>query len=175
MSPDGDGFYAWNQSKLAPRPRWALRFVSGGCLAQLSSWGLAVVCGHLPLPRASGNAQQRTLGDDQIGQGEEDVQLRRVLPQPPVAHLAVFEEVLDDVSRAQRDRQHEVLPAGCSGAESKGCSTSARVCALSFSKRTVRSLTQLSGISLSLLRLVATRHSTPPCPARISARFSTPV
>jgi len=37
------------------------------------------------------------LGSDQVGQGEEDVQLCRVLAQSPVARFAVSEEVLDDV------------------------------------------------------------------------------
>jgi len=34
------------------------------------------------------------LGSDQVGQGEEDVQLCRVLAQSPVARFAVSEEVL---------------------------------------------------------------------------------
>lgn len=41
--------------------------------------------------------QKLSLGDDQIGQRKEDVQLGRVLLQPLVANLAMAEEILHDV------------------------------------------------------------------------------
>jgi hypothetical protein len=41
--------------------------------------------------------QKRLLGDDQIGQGEQHAPLRAVLCEPPVAQLALPEQVLDDV------------------------------------------------------------------------------
>ena len=104
-----DEFFALNQLKFALRPGFALRFISDGCLAQLWVSGFGRVCGLLFLPRGSCDAQQRTLGADQIGQGEEDVHLRRVFPHPPVAHFAVSEEVLDDVERMLHQRPGSAL------------------------------------------------------------------
>jgi hypothetical protein len=43
------------------------------------------------------SGEQRLLGDDQIDQGEQDLELRGVLLQALVAHLAVTEQVLEDV------------------------------------------------------------------------------
>lgn len=36
-------------------------------------------------------------GDEQIGQSEERVKLGRILGQAAVAHLSIFEEILDDM------------------------------------------------------------------------------
>ena len=43
--------------------------------------------------------QQPPLGDDQVREREEQMQLRGVLRQAPVAYLAIAKEVIDDVKR----------------------------------------------------------------------------
>jgi hypothetical protein len=76
-----------------------------------------------PVIRAPGrtlgaSGQQGTLGDDQIGRGKEGVHLRGVLLQTLVTHLAVTEEVFDDVKRvldAGADLGLEVLGGLVSG------------------------------------------------------------
>jgi hypothetical protein len=76
--------------------------------------------------------------DVQISQFKELFELRRVLPQSPIAHLPELEEVLHDVER---------IPS------------SARAVSLRFSNPNVSSFTQLSGVDLCLPSRAATRHS----------------
>ena len=47
----------------------------------------------------SRSAQQALPGDDKIGQSKEQSQLRRVLPDSAITHLAEPEEVLHDMER----------------------------------------------------------------------------
>ena len=60
----------------------------------VSSKWCVLFCFYLCL----GGVEQGAPGDDQIGQGEEAVELGRVLHQPAVTDLPVLEEVLDGCS-----------------------------------------------------------------------------
>ena len=78
----------------------AFRLESGFGVA----WGVVRGCSCARLVswvrlRCLADAQQMLLGDDQVRQRKEGVQLRRVLLHPAVAHLAMLEEVLHDMER----------------------------------------------------------------------------
>ena len=59
--------------------------------------GFLSASGATPSGGFTGFLRQSRFGDDQVGQGEERVELRRVLGQTSVAHLAMTKEVFDDV------------------------------------------------------------------------------
>lgn len=68
---------------------WANVCVLAGCS------GFWAPSGHtegVPRPQAPA-------GNHQVGQPEQGLQLRRIPRQPPIARLAVLEQVLDDVER----------------------------------------------------------------------------
>src|SRR5665213_839243 len=53
--------------------------------------------GVFPLISCHFGFAEHTARNDQIGQGEETMELGEIFPQPPVSNLPVFEEVLDDM------------------------------------------------------------------------------
>ena len=63
-------------------------------------------CGGCGAASRANGGQQRTAGDDQVGQSAEAVELGGVLGESAVAGLAVSEEVLDDVKGMFHPRAH---------------------------------------------------------------------